>query len=350
METLAIDSMKRTPQKKATIKDIANLVGVHHSTVSRALSPDNNPKISPAVVKKIQKAAKQLGYFPNILASALKKNRSFAIGVLIPDLMNQLFPPIIRGIQDTAEPEGFSVLISNTDDEEEKEMLALRSLRSRSIEGLIVATAHRKDPVVDECIERNIPFVLVNRTVDNDDVSAVIIDEEFAMRSILEHLTGANHKRIGHIAGPQQTSTGFERATFFSNYMRLHSLSENLIEATDKFTIEEGKRAFNELYRRDKSISAIVACSDLIALGCLDAIEELGLRVPEDISVVGNNNIPMVARMTPGLTTISIPKYEMGVQAARILLDIVQQKNNDHVVMKMRPKLIVRGTTAVYRN
>ena len=349
METLAIDSMKRKPQKKATIKDIANLVGVHHSTVSRALNPDNSPTISPAVVKKIRKAAEKLGYFPNLLASALKQNRSFAIGVLIPDLMNQIFPPIIRGIQDTAEPEGFSVLISNTDDDEEKEMLALRSFRCRSIEGLIIATALRKDPVVDECIERHVPFVLVNRTVDNADVSAVIIDEEFAMRSILDHLTSANHKRIGHIAGPQQTSTGFERATFFSNYMRLHDLNANLIETTEKFNIEEGKRAFYKLYRQDSSITAIVACSDLTALGCLDAIEELGLRVPEDISVVGNNNIPMVARMTPGLTTISIPKYEMGAQAARILLDIVQQKNNDHVIMKMQPKLIVRGTTAINR-
>ena len=350
MEMLAVERMKRKPQKKATIKDIADLVGVHHSTVSRALSPDNSSKITPDVVKKIQRAAEKLGYSPNILASALKQNRSFAIGVLIPDLMNQLFPPIIRGIQDTAEPEGFSVLISNTDDEEEKEMLALRSMRSRSIEGLIVATARRKDPVVDECIKRHIPFVLVNRTVENYDVSAVIIDEEFAMRSTLDHLTVANHKRIAHIAGPQQTSTGFERATFFANYMRLHTLDANLIEATEKFSTEEGVRAFKKLYARDSSITAIVAGSDLIALGCIDAINELGLGVPEDISLVGNNDIPMVARMSPSLTTISIPKYEMGAQAARILLDLVHQKSNDPVVMKMQPKLIIRSSTAVIGN
>jgi len=350
MEIFAADRMKRKPQKKATIKDIADLVGVHHSTVSRALSPDQSTKISPAVVKKIQKAAEKLGYFPNMLASALKQNRSFAIGVLVPDLMNQLFPPIIRGIQDMAEREGFSVLISNTDDEEENEMLALRSMQCRSIEGLIVATAHRNDPVVDECIKRNIPFVLVNRTVDSDEVSAVIVDEERAMRSTLDHLTGANHKRIAHIAGPQHTSTGFERATFFANYMRLHDLDANLIETTKKFSIEEGNEAFKRLYRRDSSITAIVAGSDLIALGCLDAIDELGLQVPDDISIVGNNNIPTVGRMTPGLTTISIPKYEMGSQAARILLDIVHQKSNDHVVMKMQPKLIVRGSTAVNKN
>ncbi len=347
MGMLAVDRMKRKPQKKATIKDIADLVGVHHSTVSRALSPDNSSKISPDVVKKIQKAAEKLGYFRNMLASALKQNRSFAIGVLVPDLMNQLFPPIIRGIQDTAEPEGFSVLISNTDDEEKNEMLALRSMQSRSIEGLIVATARRKDPVIDECINRNIPFVLVNRTVDSEEVNAVIIDEESAMRFTLDHLTGANHKRIAHIAGPQHSSTGFARATFFANYMRLHDLDASLIETAEKFDIDEGSKAFNRLYKRDSSITAIVASSDLIALGCLDAIDELGLRVPEDISLVGNNNIPTVARMTPGLTTISIPKYEMGSQAARILLDIVHQKSNDPVVMKMQPKLIVRGSTAV---
>lgn len=350
MEMLVVDRMKRKSRKKTTIKDIADLVGVHHSTVSRALSPDKNLKISPAVVKKIQKAADKLGYFPNMLASALKQNRSFAIGVLVPDLMNQLFPPIIRGIQDTAEPDGFSVLISNTDDDAENEMLALRSMQSRSIEGLIVATARRQDPVVDECIEREIPIVLVNRTVDRDGVSAVTIDEECAMRSTLDHLTSANHKRIAHVAGPQTTSTGFERASFFANYMRLHNLDAGLIVPTEKFSIEDGNRAFKMLYKRDSSITAIVAGSDLIALGCLDAIEELGLRVPEDISVVGNNNIPTVARMTPGLTTISIPKYEMGSQAARILLDIVHEKNSAPMVMKMQPILIVRGSTAVSRN
>lgn len=341
--------MTRKIQKKSTIRDVADLVGVHHSTVSRALNPEKRSKISPEVVNKIQKAADKLGYFPNILASSLKQNRSFAIGVLIPDLMNPVFPPIIRGIQDTAESIGYTVMIANTDDEEKKEQLALRSMQSRSIEGVIIATARRKDRVVDECINQGIPFVLVNRTVDHEGVNAVIIDEDFGMRATLDYLIGANHKRIAHIAGPQHTSTGFQRANFFVNYMRLHDLEADLIEATEKFTVEDGYRAFKKLLARDNSFTALVAGADLIALGCMDAMSELGLLVPENISVVGNNDIPLLARMNPALTTVSIPKYEMGSQAAKILFDIIDTANKEPVVLKMQPRLVIRNSTTPNR-
>ena len=120
--------MKREPKRKTTIRNIADLVGVHHSTVSRALSESKRDQISPAVVKKIEKAAKKLGYYRNLAASSLKQNRSFAVGVLIPDLTNPIFPPIIRGIQDTAEAAGYTVITANTDDEQQKEWGALRML------------------------------------------------------------------------------------------------------------------------------------------------------------------------------------------------------------------------------
>jgi len=159
-------------RRKITIRDVADLVDVHHSTVSRALSPTKRDQISPAVVKKVERAAKELGYYPNIVASSLKQNRSFAIGVLIPDLMNPVFPPIIRGIQDIAEERGYTVITANTDDEEVKERDALRMMQGRSIEGVIIATARRTDPIVKECIENEIPFVLVNRTVDHPVITA----------------------------------------------------------------------------------------------------------------------------------------------------------------------------------
>ena len=135
--------MTQKAKRKVTIRDIAEVVGVHHSTVSRALSPVMREKISPEVVLKVERAAKKLGYYPNIVASSLKHNRSFAVGVLIPDLMNPVFPPMIRGIQDTAESSGYTVITANTDDEDSKERNALTMMRTRSIEGVIVATARR---------------------------------------------------------------------------------------------------------------------------------------------------------------------------------------------------------------
>ena len=339
--------MTRSRKKKATIRDVAELVAVHHSTVSRALSPDKRDKISPAVVKKVEKAAKKLGYYPNIVASSLKRNRSFAVGVLVPDLMNPVFPPIIRGVQDTAEAVGYTVITANTDDDERKELDALQMMQSRAIEGVIIATARRQDRTVEQCIEQDIPFVLVNRTVDREGVNAVILDEDHGIRSILDHLFSLKHTKIGHVAGPAHTSTGYHRAKAFSDYLRIHDLQSDLVETAEKFTVEEGRRAFGKLLARDNSFSAIVAGNDLLALGCMDAMKEMGLLVPDSISLTGYDDILFLDRMNPALTTVSVPKYEMGSQATKTLLDIVSGRSNGPVVLRMQPRLLVRNSTAV---
>lgn len=339
--------MTRKARRKITIRDVADVVNVHHSTVSRALSPTKRDQISPEVVKRVEEAAKKLGYYPNILASSLKQNRSFAIGVLIPDLMNPVFPPIIRGIQDTAEAVGYTVITANTDDEEAKERDALRMMQGRSIEGVIIATARRNDPVVKECIDNGIPFVLVNRTVDRDGVNAVVIDEDFGIRSVLDHLMSLKHTHIAHIAGPQHTSTGYHRATVVSHHLKNHNFRTDLVETTEKFTVAEGRRAFRKLLTRDNSFTAVVAGNDLLALGCMDAMKEVGLLVPENISISGYDDILFLERMSPALTTVLVPKYEMGSQATKTLLDMISGESSGPGVLKMKPRLVVRNSTAV---
>ena len=339
--------MKRKTKRKVTIRDVADLIDVHHSTVSRALSPKKRDQISPAVVRKVEKAAEKLGYYPNIVASSLKQNRSFAIGVLIPDLMNPVFPPIIRGIQDTAEAHGYTVITANTDDEEVKERSALRMMQGRSIEGVIVATARRKDPLVRECIENDIPFVLVNRTVDRDGVNAVIVDDDSGIRAVLDHLISMKHTSIAHIAGPRHSSTGYHRAKAVADYLHSHNLRSDLIETADRFTIEEGRRAFRKLLARNNSFTAIVAGNDLLAFGCMDAMKEIGLLVPENISISGYDDILFLERMSPALTTVSVPKYEMGSQATKTLLAMIGGESNGPAVLRMQPRLVVRNSTAV---
>ena len=333
-------------KKRATIKDIAALLGVHHSTVSRALSPSKKSQISPDVVKKVTDAANELGYFPNLMASSLKQNRSFAIGVIIPDLQNSMFPTIIRGIQDAAEAANYSVMIVNTDDVEEREHQALRTMRSRSIEGIIVATARRQDKLVEECILSETPCVLINRTVDEGPVNAIILDEKHTISSILDHLTELGHSRIAHIAGPQHTSTGFERASEFKRGMRARKLDNSLVETTQKFTVEAGYQAFKKLHARHQDFTAVVGASDSVALGCMDAIKELGLKVPQDISVVGNNDMPFVARISPSLTTMAIPKYQMGKMAVETLFGITEDAGRKPEVIRLHSELIVRESTA----
>jgi len=332
-------------KRKVTIRDVADRVGVHHSTVSRALSPDKRGKISPAVVEKVEQAAKDLGYYPNIVASSLKQNRSFTIGVLIPDLMNPLFPPIIRGIQDAAEAVGYTVITANTDDEEQKEADALRMMQGRSIEGVIITTARRQDPIVEQCLDNDIPFVLVNRTVDRDGVHAVIGDERAGVRATLEHLISLEHDRIAHVAGPQHTSTGFHRAQAFAEIMKEHQLQSDLVEPTEKFTIEEGRQACSRLLARDSGFTAAVAGNDLLALGCMDVMKDAGIIVPDDISITGYDDMLFLERMSPALTTIKVPKYEMGSQACKTLLDLIGGASLAPSVSEVQPRLVVRAST-----
>ena len=341
-----MSNTNNTPPRKATIRDVARAVGVHHSSVSRALNPNTSSRISPEMAGKIHRAAEKLGYMPNIAASSLKQNRSFALGVLVPDITNPVFPPIIRGIQKVAEEAGFTVLIANTDDEESKEQEALKMMNSRSVEGLIAATARRQDPLVEECIKRHMPFVLVNRSVDEQNVNAVVLDEAKGMRSILDYLLSLGHKRIAHIAGPQFSSTGYERAKEFSIHMQANNLDGTLVEEAKKYTFEEGRRAFHVLIEHAPDITAIAAGNDTLALGCLDAMAVAKKRCPEDISVVGVNDIPFLSRMNPSLTTLSVPKYEMGIQSSRILLDLIKEPSRASIIMRMQPNLIRRGSTA----
>ena len=337
--------MVKKTKVSPTIRDVANYVGVHHSTVSRALNPDQKRKISPAVAREIEKAAEKLGYYPNIAASSLKRNKSFAVGVLIPDITNPVFPPMIRGIQDVAEADGYTIITASTDDDVEKERDAFRMLRGRSIDGIIIATAYLDDPIVEICKEDEIPFVLMNRTVRSENVNAVVVDEAFGVRAALDHLVGLGHTQIAHVAGREHTSTGHERLQAFQDYMKIHDLDPALLQRTEKFTIEEGFAACEKLLESGKSFSAILASNDLIAMGCIDALHRIGKRVPGDVSIIGGNDIPFLSRMVPALTTNRIPKYEMGSQAAGLLLDLIAGTERNPVVIRMQPNLIVRNST-----
>ena len=338
--------LKNDGSDKPTIRDIADMVGVHHSTVSRALNADQKHKISPKVVRAVEKAAEKLGYLPNIAAATLKRNRSFAVGVLIPDITNPIFPPIIRGIQDVAEGENYTAITANTDDDPTKERDAFRMMRGRGIEGIIIATARLSDPTVDECIKYQIPFVLVNRTVSNDSVNAVILDEESGVRAALDHLRDLGHTRIACVAGPSETSTGVERLKAFRNFMKIHELDGELVEGTAKYTVDEGRNACRKLLERDRSFTAILAGNDLIALGCIDVLKESGRNIPHDVAVVGTNDMPMLSRMVPALTTIHTPLYKMGCQAATTLFGVINGVSGDPVVLRMQPRLVVRNSTA----
>ena len=203
-----------------TIKDVAEAAGVHISTVSRALSPATRHLISAEIAARIDGVAKELGYARNAIASSLRTRRSMTVGVLIPDITNPLFPPMLRGIEDALGPE-FTAIIANTDNDPERETTGARRLLARSVDGLILATVRRRDGVLDGDRGRR----RAARPGQPHDrrrarVSTVVADDAQGIRLMVEHLAGLGHRRIAHLAGPQELSTGAVRQRAFRDAMR----------------------------------------------------------------------------------------------------------------------------------
>ncbi len=332
----------------ATLRDVARLAGVHPGTVSRALNPQTRGLVNERTARRVVAAAEELGYRPNPIARGLRTNRSHTIGVLVPDLMNPLFAAVVRGIEDGLSEAGYTPLIANTDNDAERERVAYEAMSARQVDGFIAATAVRDHWLLEDQASRGAKVVLVNRRVDSDAIPAVIGDDHEGVRLAVEHLAGLGHRRIAHLGGSQALYTGWSRHHGFLDAMRSLKLGldDDLIVFSDTFTEREGARCCGELLDRRRDFTAIVAGNDLLALGCYDALEERGLRCPEDVSVVGYNDMPFVDRFRPPLTTVRVPHYELGATAAELMLEQLQELEAPPRQLLLAPELVVRGSTA----
>ncbi len=304
--------------------------------------------VSAGVADRVSRIANEMGYARSSLAYGLRTGRTQTVGVVIPDLTNPMFPPIIRQIERKLAKQGYIAILADSDNDHEYEKAIVQSLMSRNVDGLILATAHRLDSVVITCIEENIPLILVNRTIDAHSVTAVINDDMHGIELAASHLTGLGHKSIAYIGGPQDTSTGHDRFLAFKKLKNAGRFKSHpdLILNCKAFTEAEGHRGFLTLLKKNRKFTAVVAANDLLALGCYDALIELGLRCPDDISVTGFNDMPFVDRLSPPLTSVHIPHDEIGNQAADLLLEKIRNPQSPIRIVNILPELIVRGSTA----
>jgi LacI family transcriptional regulator len=331
-----------------TLRDVARVAGVHPATVSRALNEETRSLVNADTARRVLQAAEELSYQPNPIARGLKTNRSYTIGVLIPDLTNPLFPPILRGIEDRLEKAGYTPLTANTDNDPERELLDSQTMRARQVDGIIAATARRDHRLHDALLEAGIELVLVNRRQEELPVSSATADDRMGMRLSVEHLLALGHTRIAHLAGPLDYSTGLDRHESFFETMRSAGLDPDpeLVVVAEAFTEPEGARLCDQLMGRGRDFTAIAAGNDLLALGCYDVLAERGVRCPEEISVAGFNDMPFAARFQPPLTTIHIPHYEIGAAAAELMLERLQDGDSPPREIRLEPSLVARGSTA----
>lgn len=335
-------------QRSVTLREVAERAGVHPSTVSRALNAGTRDLVNPVTTERVLQAARDLDYRPNSLARGLKINKTFAIGMLLPDLTNPLFPPIVRGIEETLGTVDYTLILGNTDNDADREQHLLASMMNRRVDGLILATAHRNTPAIDTVIAAGIPLVLVNRTVENHQVPAVTGDDHAGIGLAVRHLADLGHTRIAHIGGPQHLSTGLDRYRSFLAWMKLVGLEADprLVAFADWYHEDPGAKAFWSLLDRRTDFTAVVAANDLIAIGCYDVLNDLGRVIGDEVSVVGYNDMPFADKLSPPLTTVRIPHYQIGVKAAELMLGLLDDPPGPRAVsIKLAPSLAVRRST-----
>jgi len=338
-------------KKRVTLREVAQTAGVHISTVSRALDPNTRHLINSEIVSRIVKISQELDYRRNAAAFSLKTNQTRTIGVIVPDITNAIFPPIIRGIEDSLATGGYLAIVGNTDGVHEREQNLLATFLARGVDGLILASVEREDDAVERAASENTPIVTVNRQVDRDNVSSVAHDETEGIRRVLTHLASLGHRKIAMIAGPQTSSTGARRYAAFQQFrsaLRLE-IDERLVVFAASYNEASGEQGVEELIAGGADFTAVVCGNDRLAVGAIAALARLKLKCPEDISVTGYNDMSMMDRIDPPLTTVRIQQYRMGREAGAMLQRMIGgQTQAQHIVLPV--ELMIRGSTAARRN
>jgi LacI family transcriptional regulator len=331
--------------RPATLQSVADAAGVHRSTAARALDPAQSHRISPEVVTRVREAAVLQGYRRNATAASLRTGRSRLVGAVLPDLANPVFAPILSGVSTALAADGYSLLVADGGGSEADRLRIVEELIARGVDGLVLATARRVDAVISLCLERKVPTVLVNRAEDRARVPSVVTDDLGGMRLAVEHLVMLGHRRIAHLAGPEDLSTGVLRRRGFVTAMTSASLEATRIVTATAYSREAGEAAAAELLERFADITAIAASNDLLALGAYLVLKARGLSCPADLSIVGHNDMPLMDMVEPPLTTIRIGHTAMGAEAARLLLTHLAGAGISPETKTTSAELVVRAST-----
>jgi len=331
------------------LKDIAKKLNISESTVSRALS--GHPKISKETKEKISKLAKNLNYRPNLIAKSLKTKKTKTIGLIISDITNPFYPEIVKGCEDIANNNDLNIILCNSDYNTEKEKKYLNILLSKKVDGILITPVGEKNKIVNLLKDTSTPLVFIDTKPTNRiGVACVYTDQEYGAYLATKHLIKLGHKKIAIINGPKNLSSCKQVENGY-----IKALSESNMEIKKEFFKEfdlkahGGYKALKDLLKLNKKErpTAAIFISDISAIAAYDAVTESGLKIPEDFSIIGDDDIPASKNFSPPLTTISHPKYEMGVNAVKLLVEnLNDNKNIKGKQIRFLPKLVIRKSTS----
>ncbi|MGI8908965.1 MAG: LacI family DNA-binding transcriptional regulator [Rubrobacteraceae bacterium] len=327
------------------MKDVAERAGVSASTVSHVMN--GTRKVSDGAREGVLSAIEELGYRPNLLAKGLKTRRTFTVGLLISDIQNPFFTSVVRGVEDVALSRGYHLFLCNTDEDPSREDEYITELANKGVDGLIVASSAPRHNHASRLRAENVPFVFMDREVEGVDADAIRVDNRLGMRLIAEHLTELGHERIAMISGPLDRASGHERYRGLKDALAEPGpgLDDALVRFGD-FRTSSGQEGARELLSLTPPPTALVTANNQMTLGALLEIRDLGLRIPEDVSVVGFDDAEWASLVSPPLTTLAQPTYELGVRAMRLLLKRIEDPDGDMERLLLEPELVVRESTA----
>lgn len=313
----------------STLEEVAKLAGVSRSTVSRVIN--DSPHVHSDTRKKVWEAIRTSGYQPHAAARSLVTNRTRVISVIIPEAVNKLFsdpffPLLLRGATDACNAQRYHLMLSLFTDPADRQEMYRRVLYSGLVDGVIVASSSLDDPLIRNLKEDRIPFISVGRHPDQD-ASYIDVDNVGGARMATEHLIRLGHRRIATIAGPMDTVAGQDRLTGYRQALETRRIPvpDELIVEGD-FAESSGHAAAKQLL--PTSPTAIFAASDMMAIGALKAAREAGLQIPQDMALVGFDDVPLASLIEPALTTVRQPIERLGSMAVEILLDILENGGN----------------------
>jgi len=336
---------------RSTIADVAQLAGVSKSTVSRVLS-GNAEYMRDETRRRVEQAIAELDYRPSSVARSLVSKRTFTAGILVSDIANPFYPEVINGVEDVALGQNYNIFLCGTNYDLDRGMTFVRLLIDRQVDGVLIMSSTMSDEWVRELARHNVPVVVLDWEPHDitGTVGAIGVDFEPGIRAAIDHLVSLGHTRIAHISGPPHLRTSHLRQEAFLRATAAHNLNPQAVTIIEgDLRIDGGKRALTHLLRLPERPTAVFAANDLMAMGLVRAARTNGLRVPNDLSVIGLDNIWLIEDMEPPLTTVALPRYEIGQLAMKMLLTLL---NEPHVAQpiyrqQVATHFVIRQSTAV---
>ncbi len=335
-----------------TIKDIARELGISPSTVSRALK--DHPDISVQTKKAVNELAEKLNYQPNIVALNLRQKKTNTIGVIIPEIVHFFFSTVISGIEDVAYTAGYNVILAQSNESYQREMTDMKALFNSRVDGMLLSVSRETTNFdhIESIISKGVPIVFYDRMYNSPTSSKVIVDDYAGAKEAVNHLIEQGCNRIAHLNGAPNLIISVDRFRGYQDALKEHHMEFNndLVVTCPSGTFEEGKKATKKLLALPHPPDAIFANNDPMAMGAMMAIKEKGLKIPQDVAIVGFSNWFFGELMEPSLTTVDQPGFEMGQEAARLLIRQIEMKEKDQFEIQpetkiLKTRLIIRDSS-----